>query len=325
VKYLATAAAFSIGLLAWCHGGSLVQRASSKARPLSNPLEDNPEAQVAGAKLYQRECATCHGESREGSARVPPLAQPEVYRAAPGTLFWILRNGSLTTGMPSFAHLPEVQRWQIIAFLTRATPTSAQGAHTGYVGVANNGCESCPRPHNPAVASRLLKAAEENVCYACHNGTVTSSGNIQAEFQGKRYVHPVSTTPSVHDASEGPRSTQFPLPKKSLGAQRHPESFRQLPHELERRLHRCLLAWAVQRGTALLTTPGTAARARENFNISALPEDALDEINRIQTRQRFNEVVKTGSPVSFHKVDEHEIQTVPGVVHARGTNTRSSE
>src|ERR1700678_2010459 len=57
-----------------------------------------------------------------------------------------------------------------------------------------------------------------------------------------------------------------------------------------------LLAWAVQRGTAVLTTPRTADRARENFNISALPEDALDEINRIQTRQRFNEVVKTGSP-----------------------------
>jgi aldehyde reductase len=57
-----------------------------------------------------------------------------------------------------------------------------------------------------------------------------------------------------------------------------------------------LLAWAVQRGTALLTTPRSAERARENLSISALPEDALDEINGIQTRQRFNEVVKTGSP-----------------------------
>jgi alcohol dehydrogenase (NADP+) len=57
-----------------------------------------------------------------------------------------------------------------------------------------------------------------------------------------------------------------------------------------------LLAWAVQRGTALLTTPRTADRARENFNISALPEDAFDEINRIQTRQRLNDVVNTGSP-----------------------------
>ena len=57
-----------------------------------------------------------------------------------------------------------------------------------------------------------------------------------------------------------------------------------------------LLAWAAQRGTALLTTPRSAARAKENFDISALPEDAFDEINRIQTRQRLNEVVKTGSP-----------------------------
>ena len=57
-----------------------------------------------------------------------------------------------------------------------------------------------------------------------------------------------------------------------------------------------LLAWAVQRGTALLTTPKTLARARENFDISSLPEDAFDEINRIETRQRLNTVVTTGIP-----------------------------
>ncbi|MGD0544849.1 MAG: aldo/keto reductase [Candidatus Acidiferrales bacterium] len=57
-----------------------------------------------------------------------------------------------------------------------------------------------------------------------------------------------------------------------------------------------LLAWAVQRGTALLTTPTSAARAKENFDISALPQYALDEINRIQTRRRLNTVVATGVP-----------------------------
>ena len=57
-----------------------------------------------------------------------------------------------------------------------------------------------------------------------------------------------------------------------------------------------LLAWAVQRGTAVLTTPRSAARAKENFGISALPEDAFNEINRIQTRQRLNPVVNTGVP-----------------------------
>src|SRR5271165_6229745 len=57
-----------------------------------------------------------------------------------------------------------------------------------------------------------------------------------------------------------------------------------------------LLAWAVQRGTALLTTPRTAERARENFGISPLPGEAFDEINRIQIRQRLNDVVNTGNP-----------------------------
>ena len=57
-----------------------------------------------------------------------------------------------------------------------------------------------------------------------------------------------------------------------------------------------LLAWAVQRGTAVLTTPKTPARARENFDISALPVDAMQEINAIQTRQKFNLVTSTGIP-----------------------------
>jgi len=57
-----------------------------------------------------------------------------------------------------------------------------------------------------------------------------------------------------------------------------------------------LLAWALQRGTALLTTPKTVEQARENFDVSALPQDAMDEIDGIKTRKRLNEVVKTGVP-----------------------------
>ena len=57
------------------------------------------------------------------------------------------------------------------------------------------------------------------------------------------------------------------------------------------------LAWAIQRRTALLTTSKTPSRIQENFNISALPEDAMKEISEgIKTRQRFNAVVETGVP-----------------------------
>ena len=57
-----------------------------------------------------------------------------------------------------------------------------------------------------------------------------------------------------------------------------------------------LLAWGIQRGTAILTTAKTLERARENYNISAIPEAAVDEINRIQIRSRLNSVVETGIP-----------------------------
>lgn len=58
-----------------------------------------------------------------------------------------------------------------------------------------------------------------------------------------------------------------------------------------------LLAWAIQRGTAPLTTSKTPSRIRENFEVSAIPEDAMREISeKIKTRFRFNSVVKTGIP-----------------------------
>ncbi len=58
-----------------------------------------------------------------------------------------------------------------------------------------------------------------------------------------------------------------------------------------------LLAWAVQRGTAFLTTSTKPQRIQENFAISTLPEDAMQEIrDRITTNVRFNSVVKTGVP-----------------------------
>ncbi len=58
-----------------------------------------------------------------------------------------------------------------------------------------------------------------------------------------------------------------------------------------------LLAWAIQRGTALLTTATTPARIKENADISRLPEDAMREIREgITSRIRFNAVVETGVP-----------------------------
>ncbi len=97
-----------------------------------------------------------------------------------------------------------------------------QGAHTGYTGVADNGCQSCHRSHAPQVAQRLIKYPEENTCFACHDGSVDTK-NLKAEFLSKAYKHPVLLTPSTHDDSESPLSALYPMPEIAVGAPRHAE------------------------------------------------------------------------------------------------------
>jgi diketogulonate reductase-like aldo/keto reductase len=57
------------------------------------------------------------------------------------------------------------------------------------------------------------------------------------------------------------------------------------------------LSWAVQRGTAYLTTSTKAARIQENFEISTLPDDVMSDIrDRITMNVRFNTVIDSGVP-----------------------------
>ncbi len=115
--------AFSLAV-SW---GSLLLVGATRRTPLTeaptreaargNPYAGQRTAVQAGAKLYHRECEACHGAQAAGTRRAPALFSPAVRNAPPGALFWVLRNGLLRHGMPSFAHLPEAQRWQIITYL----------------------------------------------------------------------------------------------------------------------------------------------------------------------------------------------------------------
>ena len=65
-----------------------------------------------------------------------------------------------------------------------------------------------------------------------------------------------------------------------------------------------LLAWGIQRGTAVLTSSVNPRRIHDNFGVTALPESAIREINeRLETRHRFNSVVDAGEP-GFAEVPE---------------------
>jgi mono/diheme cytochrome c family protein len=106
-----------IALVAGSKKGDLVSQVSARRAARPNPLASDPRARQAGAKLYAEHCAECHGQSREGNGKAPPLAHSGIYNAPPGALFWTIRSGSVFDGMPPFAELPEQQRWQIVTFL----------------------------------------------------------------------------------------------------------------------------------------------------------------------------------------------------------------
>jgi diketogulonate reductase-like aldo/keto reductase len=77
---------------------------------------------------------------------------------------------------------------------------------------------------------------------------------------------------------------------------------------IARRVHKTpaqvALSWAVQRGTAFLTTSTKPRNIQENFDISALPDDAMREIREgITANVRFNTVVATGVPGFIPRVE----------------------
>jgi cytochrome c oxidase cbb3-type subunit 2 len=88
-----------------------------KARNRLNPFAGEATAVAAGAKLFRQNCASCHGDDATGLSNRPSLHSERVRAASPGELEWLLKNGSMRNGMPSWSRLPEQQRWQIVAFL----------------------------------------------------------------------------------------------------------------------------------------------------------------------------------------------------------------
>jgi mono/diheme cytochrome c family protein len=88
-----------------------------KERAKQNPLENDPDAVLAGGKLFQEHCAECHGNNAEGTREGPNLRVRQVQEAPAGSLFSILSNGVVRRGMPDWSKLPEPQRWQVVAFL----------------------------------------------------------------------------------------------------------------------------------------------------------------------------------------------------------------
>jgi mono/diheme cytochrome c family protein len=104
-------------LVASSGDGLWMTKVPEKARTRQNPFDSEANAVAAGAKLFRQNCTSCHGSEAMGQDKHPALHSERIRAATPGELEWLLKNGSMKNGMPSWSRLPEQQRWQIVSYL----------------------------------------------------------------------------------------------------------------------------------------------------------------------------------------------------------------
>ena len=106
-----------------------------KEMPKSVPVPANETTYMAGAMVYNDNCAVCHGVP--GQKDLPPFAKgmfpkpPQLFKGKgvtddpAGETYWKVSNGIRLTGMPSFkSTLSDNEMWQVSVLLANADKAS---------------------------------------------------------------------------------------------------------------------------------------------------------------------------------------------------------
>jgi thiosulfate dehydrogenase len=107
-----------------------------KSAQEQSPLPLDEANLLAGAHIYQQNCAGCHGRLGQGASgmskrvypHIPPLLPPAdgVTDDPVGETHWVVKNGIRFSAMPSFAgKLTDSELWQVTFLLRNADKLSA--------------------------------------------------------------------------------------------------------------------------------------------------------------------------------------------------------
>lgn len=125
-------------LWAACPQPRNTQNAPSEYYNMVNPLKPTMENILEGKGLFEEKakplaCKNCHGVSGDGKGMMAVGLSPsprnftcaQTINGVPdGQLFWIIKNGSPGTGMPSFQDgLDDTQVWQLILYVRKLAQT----------------------------------------------------------------------------------------------------------------------------------------------------------------------------------------------------------
>ncbi len=102
---------------------------------MTNPLDPTPDNLRAGKLLFKIDakptaCKVCHGYGGDGMGIIFERLDPKprnftcyytMEDISDGQIFWIIKNGSPGTAMPSFGALDDQQVWQLVLFIRQFT------------------------------------------------------------------------------------------------------------------------------------------------------------------------------------------------------------
>jgi mono/diheme cytochrome c family protein len=108
------------------------------AAATKNPVKATPASIAAGKKLYDTQCATCHGESGKGdgkmAASITTGPKPSdltdaswKHGSTDGEIFTLIRDGSKGTGMRGYAaRMKPDDIWNVVNYLRTLGPAPAK-------------------------------------------------------------------------------------------------------------------------------------------------------------------------------------------------------
>ena len=98
-----TIAAVMVAVVCIAADGSWLKSVPDADRKRENPLAGQLDAVAAGKRVFEDRCAKCHGGDALGRGKRPSLRSERVQQATDGEIFWLLKNGNLPKGMPTWA------------------------------------------------------------------------------------------------------------------------------------------------------------------------------------------------------------------------------
>ncbi len=114
-----------------CPQTRTIAQAPDKIAQQKNPLESNAENFIKGESLYQwtaepNPCKICHGPTGNGLGMMTQglPAMPRNFTClqtmneiSDGQMFWIIKYGSPSTGMPAYKFLSDDEIWKLILYI----------------------------------------------------------------------------------------------------------------------------------------------------------------------------------------------------------------